>query len=183
MTRPTDRDAQVLQERARQLARPPTDDRASHAPRCLLRFRCRGERFAVDMDVVHQVVALDGAARLPSSAEPLVALAPLGDRVAPVVDLTRAASPGTPPADLAFGVAASVRGHLVFLLADAVTGVVADERPSWSQPADEVSGDDPVSPRGDVVVDVAAVLEQLLDDRTGRTTSSPAIPRTRRDAT
>lgn len=156
-------DADLLQRRARELAQPlpaPTD---TTTRRSLLRFRRAGDHYAVDLDSVHQVARLDGGARLPRDAWPLLAIAPLDGRIVPVIDPLTARETRSAAAPLSWGVAIEARGQVLFLHADQVIGVadVEDDdvtaTPRTEAPWSTVG----VSPDGDAIVDLDALITQL----------------------
>lgn len=155
-------DADVLQRRAHALAQPLPTPADTATRRRMLRFRRAGDHYVVDLDAVHQVARLDGGARLPRDAWPLLAIAPLGGRIVPVIDPftaeTRSASE-----PLAWGVAIEARRHLLFLLADQVIGVVeVDDADVTATPGDEAAWSTVgVSSDGDAVVDLHGVITKL----------------------
>lgn len=149
----------VLRARARQLARPATGENG--APRrSLLRFHRAGDRFAVPLEAVRQVVRLDTPAWLPSDARPFLALAPLGDQIVPVLDLVGAGRTTTARPSLAWGVAVLVGTDQVALAADEVLDVVEladDEITSTGAGDDDARVACGVTPQGDAVVDLETI--------------------------
>ena len=155
----------VLRERARHLARPVAE--ADDAPRrSLVRFRRDGQRFAVDIEAVRQVVRLEGAARLPASTWPLLAIAPFGDRVVPVVDVLGTGHAGAQPASPTWGVAVAAHTQPVALAADEVVDVVevadADITPARSTDDARSRVASGITPDGDAVVDLQTI-RSLVD--------------------
>lgn len=172
-------DADVLHRRAHELAQPlPEEDDAS-TRRTLLRFRRADGHYAVDLRAVHQVARLDGGARLPRDAWPLLAIAPLDGRIVAVTDPFTAAATRPTSEPLAWGVAIEARGHVLFLLADEVLGVVEiDPDDVTATPSDESGWSTVgVSPDGDAIVDLDDLitkLERLRADRTHQAGSQSA---------
>lgn len=156
-------DAEVLQRRARELAQPLAGRDDTSARRKLLRFRRADEHYAVDLSAVHQVARLDGGARLPRDAWPLLAIAPLDGGIVPVIDPFTQGETRSTSAPLAWGVAVEARGHVLFVLADEVVGV-ADIDPGdvTATPSDDapwsIAG---VSPDGTAIVDLDALITKL----------------------
>lgn len=169
-------DQDVLRQRARLLARPVAQE--DLAPRrTLLRLRRAGNHLAVDLGQVRQVARLDGAAWLPRQAWPLVAIAPLGDQIVPVLDLggDGAASSGDA---LGWGVAVASGAQVVFLRADEVTDVV-EIREDEIAPAGPTDSDGSLATAGitrdgDALVDLDAVLAVMAT--TDDPTPSAATP-------
>ena len=172
----------VLRERARHLAQPVTapDD----APRqSLVRFRREGQRFAVTIDAVRQVVRLEGTARLPTSTWPLLAIASFGDRVVPVLDVVGTGHAGARPAAPVWGVVVMAGRQPVALAADEVLDVVAvadaDITPARATDDTRSRVASGITPHGDAVVDLES-LRSLVDgsDQTtaSRSTTSARNP-------
>lgn len=156
-------DADVLRRRAHELAQPLPAPVDAAARRSLLRFRRAGDHYAVELESVQQVARLDGGARLPRGAWPLLAIAPLDGRIVPVIDPFTAGETRMASEPLAWGVAIEARGHLLFLVADQVIGVAElDDVDITPTPSDAAAWSTVgVSPDGDAIIDLQAVITNL----------------------
>lgn len=81
------RDRAVLQERARVLARPLTDELAATNRLELVIFTLTGERYALESRCVLQVVKLQDLVRMPGAPDHLLGLTNLRGEILPVFDL------------------------------------------------------------------------------------------------
>lgn len=162
------KDVAILQDRARELARPLPRQRDVR-PRAVLRFRRGEERFAVEVGAVQQVVALDGAASLPDAAWPLVAVAPLRDQIVPVYELVAPARRPAVRMRLAWGVAVTAVDRTVLLAADEVVDVAEVDglgrSTATGTEADPVAHSGGPTRDGHVVVDLQAVASAVVPDR------------------
>jgi chemotaxis signal transduction protein len=160
---------ELLQARARELARPLDDPDAARRTRQVLRFRHRVARYVVPLADVRQVVALAGVARLPGEAWPLVAVAAVAGGIVPVIELSRRTAAGQP----AWAVAVEADGQSLCLPADEVDGVAELPDEALTATADPGSADRAaVTTSGEEVVDVpalvAAVRRQRQDEASSR---------------
>jgi chemotaxis signal transduction protein len=156
---------ELLQRRARELARPLelADDRA--ATREVLRFRLATERYAVPLDDVRQVVPLAGAARLPLAAWPLVALGSVGGAIVPVVALGRSEAGAAVASSAPWAVAVAAHGTVLCLPADDVAGLVEVRDADLTAHA-AGDGEDRhargLTRDGDVLLDVEALVATVV---------------------
>ena len=128
----------VLEERARQLARP-TDGGPAPETTSLLVLQVGPERYAVDVDVVREIRPLEGVAALPGLPSFWAGLVNLRGNLVPVLDLPTylALPPSEGSADEPKLVFVGAEGIEVALVVDAVREIqrtpAEDLRPSTGQ--------------------------------------------------
>jgi purine-binding chemotaxis protein CheW len=125
---PDDATRRILEDRARELARPIQEDEESEAS-ALLIVDVGAERYAIDINTVGETRLLSGLAPLPNAPPFWKGLVNVRGRLCPVLDLGRylrvpeSESPGVPPRDRAMLVVVATAGLTVGLLVDAVSEV------------------------------------------------------------
>lgn len=160
---------ELLQERARELARPLDDEGATRNTTTLLRFRYAGEAYALEIADARQTVQLSGAARLPDDAWPLVAVGLVGGDIVPVVELSTAGGRRAGRALPEQGVAVEADGMVLIVPADEVHGVVEVSDADVSDvPAESAAGSvfvRGVTRQGDGLLDVRVLLDTVKNQR------------------
>lgn len=152
---------EVLRRRARALARPLESTEDVGATHQVMRFRLGEQGYVVPLDDIRQVVPLTGAARLPRAAWPLVALAPVGGRIVPVVALDRSTvGTGLPPGT-AWALAVATGEMVVCLPADEVTELVDLRDVDVTVDGDGSSHARGLTRDGDVLIDVDGLLASV----------------------
>lgn len=159
---------EVLRRRARALARPLESTEDVGAAHQVMRFRLGEQGYAVPLDAIRQVVPLTGAARLPRAAWPLVALAPVGGRIVPVVALDRSTAGAGLPAGTGWVLAVATGETVVCLPADEVTELVDLRDVDVTVDGDGSSHARGLTRDGDVLLDVDGLLASVEGQHVGQ---------------
>lgn len=175
---------EVLQGRARQLARPLPDDDSTTASTGLLRFRYADEQYALELGQALQVVPLSGAARLPDDAWPLIALGLMAGDIIPVLEFQTTGGRRARRQLPQNGIAVEAEGMVLIVPADDVHGVtevaaadVDSVAPDSTPGATFLRG---ITRQGDGLLDVRALVEMARSPRSDGA-ASPGSPQERTD--
>lgn len=167
--------SEVLERRARELARPRDDHSATRHSVAALRFRHGAAHYLVELEEVHRVVPLDGAARLPRATSPLTAVVSVGPDILAVVSVPVMLAATESPSSMAWAVAVHADGHPLCLAADEVVGIVTldiDHVRNGRGPGDAGDRGDVargLTPDGDLLLDLSAIGRSVAASRRGAT--------------
>ena len=157
---PPDTVKRILKGRAEALAKPLEDHQAAAAEMLdLLVFSVAGERYAVEMVHVQEVVVLRGLTPVPRTPPFIRGVVNLRGRILPILDLRRLLNlgGGEIPND-ALAVAVEAAGMTFGLHADTVIGTGRVAPPEAGPPSPAVDGRDAALIRG-VTADMITVLD------------------------
>ncbi len=127
--------ARVLAERARAVARPREEPRAAGLP--VVAFRVGGERYAVEVNAVFQVVEASGLSPLPATPTWVLGAVVARTRVVPVLDLRALLGlEGGGMSDLSKIVVLEHEGELFAIAVEDLEGRVDLDKETLTSPAD-----------------------------------------------